>query len=536
MTSKNKGQEIPKCLTPALACILLLAFSASPLFAAGNNAQSVQDFLELKEKWPDLIGSSFRLEGRATITTKDYVKLKGCELTFRSSRPLPKLQGNSKVVEVSGRLAKENGGKLFIEIDSITELPTDLQTVKLRESGLPRGSAKEWYDLATWTAARGKFYDDDELLKRAAEINLKGLKIERQALTEITPAALRKLAGRADDLKLDDSLRLDLLHESFWLEWESLQKTAPPVDPNDERDWKKDPYFMFLERLDSELPGATTTSDNVLPLLTAEYRKNPVLGYRSANEASRRVLHRLFHRDVATAAITRITRPDGSNGTLIAEQIDELISEQHTLAEQHRDNELAFLVKNVAAASRTQLNDLVQRCHDRKQEALAKEAINRWLARRELSLRKDGVSGLIQLADDRLALLQDQAGAGSLLLEAVEQTPTNTDVIERLEKLGYRKVDEQWTHPILKPQPPGAVATPKIETERDRNIRLGVPEIGMTPAELLRCLGAPSSVTRIASSGHITETWTYREGTIIRHTATIDRPHAPAIAKVVAIQ
>ena len=42
------------------------------------------------------------------------------------------------------------------------------------------------------------------------------------------------------------------------------------------------------------------------------------------------------------------------------------------------------------------------------------------LIRREQSLRKDGVTGLIQLSDERLALLQDQAGAGALLLEALE--------------------------------------------------------------------------------------------------------------------
>src|SRR6185436_7515635 len=106
----------------------------------------------------------------------------------------------------------------------------------------------------------------------------------------------------------------------------------------------------------------------------------------------------------------------------------------------------------VTTASRKQLDDLVHRCRERKQEALAKDAISLWLKRREQSLRKDGVTGLIQLSDDHLALLQDQARAGALLLEAVEQTPTNADVIERLEKLGYQKIDEKWTPPTLIPQ------------------------------------------------------------------------------------
>ncbi|HLQ45238.1 MAG TPA: hypothetical protein VK137_10950, partial [Planctomycetaceae bacterium] len=360
---------------------------------------------------------------------------------------------------------------------------------------------------------------------------------ERQELKEVTPATLRTLAGRAHDLGLDESLRFDLLHESFWLEWESLQKSAPPIDPNaDEIDVANDPLFAFLERLDGDLPGATTKSENMPPLLTDAHRKSPLLSYRNADEASRRVLHRLFHLDVATAAIARLTRPDGSNGSEIAERIDELIPEQHDLAERHRDAELAFLAKNAATISRNQLNDLVQRCRDRKQETFAKEAIVNWLKRREQSLRKDGVTGLIQLADERLALLQDQAGAGSLLLEAFQQTPKNEDIIERLKKLGYQEVNGQWMLPTAMPTTPNRATTPMSETELDRNIRRGIPSVGMTPDQLLRCLGAPSSVTRIATFGRVTESWTYREGASIRHTATIEGRPNLRTASVVAIQ
>ena len=68
------------------------------------------------------------------------------------------------------------------------------------------------------------------------------------------------------------------------------------------------------------------------------------------------------------------------------------------------------------------------------------------------------------------------------------------------------------------------------------NIRRGIPSKDMTPAQLLRCLGAPSSVTRIATSGQVTETWTYREGLIVRYTATIERRPNRGTAKVIAIQ
>ncbi len=518
--------------------VLMLSFTSQRPFAAGGGAQSIQSFVEFKDKWADLVGSSFRVEGHTTIVTKNYVKFKACDLTFRSSRPLPKLIGNSKVVEISGRLAKESDGKLFFEIDSIKELPTDLQTVKQRKDKLSssRSTSKDWYELADWAAARGKFYEDDGLLKEAENLRLKSLRIERSEFTEITPEALRKLSERARAEGVGDAAAFELLHEAYWLEWETLRKTPPPPDLNAEIDLMKDPLFVFLKRLDAEFAGAAQKANDVLPLLANEYRRNPVLSYHNADAANRPVFHRLFHLEVAAAAIARITKADGSNGAEIADRIDELIPEQHASAEKHRDQNLAYQSQNSSTLSRTQLNDLIQRCRERKLEDFAKEAITRWLARREKSLRKDGVTGLIQLSDERLALLQDQAGAGSLLLEAIEQTPTNANIIERLTKLGFKEINGKWINPNASAATIEASVAQSADAQIEMNIRRGIPSKDMTPAQLLRCLGAPSSVTRIATSGQVTETWTYREGAIVRYTATIERRPNRGTAKVIAIQ
>lgn len=517
--------------------VVTLVWLCAPasLFAAG--AQSLESFLELKDKWSELVGSSFRIEGQYSILGKDRVKLKKCDLLFRSARPLPRLPGTSRVVELSGRLAKDPDGKLYVELDSIKELPTDLQTLQQRESTLSRSPSKEWYELAKWAAARGQFYEDEDLLKRARAINVKALNLERQELKEATPVALRRLADRVRELGLDDSQRLDLLHESLWLEWESLRKSAAPIPSDaDDIDFDKDSAFAFLKRLDNDLPGAAEPQEAVLPLLANEYRKNPVLSYRSAAQTSRVALHRLFHVEVALAAVARVSKPDGSNGDVIAEQLDKLVPEQRDLAERHRLAKLTFEVKNAANLSRTQLQDLATRCRERQQEALAKEAITAWLARREKSLRKDGVTGLVQLADERLALLQDQAGAGSLLLEALQQAPTNSDVLDRLKSLGYQEVNGKWQAPQSLANAPNATPAPAVESELDRNIRMGIPSVGMTAAQLIRCLGAPSSVTRVVTSGRVTETWTYREGAAVRHTATIERRPTRGTATVIAIQ
>ena len=342
---------------------------AIPATANAAGAQSLESFIEQKPQWPDLVGSNFRIEGRYAILTRDLVRMRNCELAFK---PLKQLQvsGTSKVIEVSGRLAKENtSGKLYFELDSVRFLPSDLQTLAERERVISRGMSKQWYELADWADARGRFYNDEELLERARVIKRKGLHLERQELKELTPAALRRLSARVTELGLEDTLRLDWLHESLSLEWDSLQKTAPKADLTaDEFDTTKDPLFQFLVRVDQDLPGAKTRADGILPVEVNEYRRNSVLSYRNADDSRRRKFERLFHVEVATAAIQRMTKSDDSNGEEVAKHLDELLPEQQAIAEQFRDRELAYLAKNSAMLSRTQLGDLLQRCRDRKQD------------------------------------------------------------------------------------------------------------------------------------------------------------------------
>ena len=516
-----------------LAVLFLLV--PSVLQAAG--AQSLESFLELKPKWTDLVGSPFRIEGHYAFLVRDSLKMKNCDLPFKASQPI-KLAGPSRVVEVTGRLAKDvNTGKLYFEVEQVRQLPTDLQTLAERERAISRGTAKQWYELAEWASSRGKFYNDEELVERALLANRKGLNLERKELKELTPAALRALTARIAELGLENALRLDWLHESYWLEWEALQKSAPAIDLTaDEVDVKKDPLLQFIERLDKELPGAKTPAGEVLPLLVNEYRRNPALTYHNAPEVKRRTLDRLFHVEVVTAAIARVTKPDGSNGVEVANRIDELIPEQHTLAEKHRDAELVFLSKTAATLTRNQLGDLVQRCRDRKQQALGDEAISSWLARREQVLRKDGVTGLIQLADERLALLQDRPGAGALLLEGLQIAPKNEDIIERLKKLGYQEINGKWVPPQANPAAPNVPVPAADETDLERFIRLGVPKIGMTPAQLLKCLGSPQSLTRVATAGQVTETWIYRDGPTVRYSVTVARRPSRGTAEVVSVK
>jgi hypothetical protein len=528
----------PQRLWGVLWTVLWFVLSAGvlPSVLLAADAQSLESFLELKPKWPELVGLSFRIEGQYAILGRDSLRMKHCELPFRSAQPL-RISSSSRVIEVSGRLAREAvNGKLYFEIDTVRELPSDLQTMSERERILFRGNSKQWYELAAWASARAKFYDDKELLERALLATRKALNLERQELSEVTPQALRTLSKRVRELGLDDSLRLDWLHESYVLEWESLQKTLAKAEPTGTvTDVEQDPLFQFLGRLDKDLPGAGHPIEPPLPMLANEYRQSPIQAYRQATDSTRRTLERLLHIEVAFAALSRLVRPDRRNGSEIADRFDELIPERHDHAERLRDAELEFLARNAATLTRHEISDLVRRCGERKLDTLAKEALKRWFIKREESLRKGGVTGLMQLAQERIALLQDQPGAGALLMEALQLAPGNADVIEQLKNLGYREVDGQWVSPNL--HPPGADASkpPVAETELERNIRLGIPMVGMTSVQLLKCLGTPQSLTRIASSGRVTETWIYRDGATVKYSATILRQPNRGTAEVVAI-
>ena len=103
-------------------------------------------------------------------------------------------------------------------------------------------------------------------------------------------------------------------------------------------------------------------------------------------------------------------------------------------------------------------------------------------------------------------------------------------------KLGYQQVNGQWVQPQAVPQPPNSPPPAGPETDLERNIRLGVPAVGMTAADMLKCLGSPQSLTRVATASQITETWTYRDGTSIRHTITVERQIQRRTANVVAVQ
>ena len=54
-------------VTLNLLAALMLAVAPQGLFAAGGGAQSIQSFVEIKNNWADLVGSSFRIEGSKAV-------------------------------------------------------------------------------------------------------------------------------------------------------------------------------------------------------------------------------------------------------------------------------------------------------------------------------------------------------------------------------------------------------------------------------------------------------------------------------------
>ena len=89
-------------MTGALCLLCLIA--VRDVSAA---AQPIEDFMKLKPKWNELVGSKFYLEGRVNGGTENLFGLMGCPLEFRMKEKVPKFEGRKEVIEVNAELARD---------------------------------------------------------------------------------------------------------------------------------------------------------------------------------------------------------------------------------------------------------------------------------------------------------------------------------------------------------------------------------------------------------------------------------------------
>jgi hypothetical protein len=493
-TAESRFRLAGRRWRPILLALVLLLLALVVPEPAHAETLSVPELNEKIEQWR--VGRKvpppvrYQIEGRAIPTGRHRLQFRGCTVPFESKAELSEPTRRNANREVTGMVVRnEETGMYSFQIESVRELPSDLETYFERRRELRREAPEKWYELGKWAARRGEFYNDHELLVRSEEAFAHALDLERQALSRENPEGLLALAEKAHRLHLPEKLSQELLHEGVSILWRnSRRQTGSDLD-------------SLLALLVGRLPGATEPLSEPQDELQKAYFESPRETYLAADPPTRRILHRLLYADVLLRTITPELASDGSNGFAVAKKLEGEIPEQHALAETFRDKALAARAKGVESLPKSELLALAQEYRDRQQSESADHLIESWLMLRQRRLEPDDTEGLIELTDEYRNLLKRNDRADRLLIDAWKKNPKSIDLARRLQQAGYRLFEQTWMT--------AAEYNARPEGKLEQAIRTGRIEAGMTSGNVRRSLGEPQRMARAATSGVITEVWTY---------------------------
>jgi hypothetical protein len=473
-----------------LAALILLAGAGS----ARAETWSVMQFEEKMREWkadrklpPPL---TYTIEGRVSLYSKDRLRLLRCDVPFLSKSELPVFSRKLPNVEVTGKIVVDSrSGEYSFEVSSVREVASDLEKFNELHRKVRQEPADKWYELGRWAEARGEFYKDDVLLARSEDAYRHAIALERKELAREKPEALLELAEKSSTYRVPPALRQEIIHEAFYRLWKGSQKSAI-------RDVED-----LASRMAKQLPGSTETMNYWPDELLKKYLSEPLETYASADAATRRKIHRLLYVDLMMRTIVSRLEDDASNGFEIAEQIDLVIHEQGSRAEEYRDRALKSRAAEIDKLTRTQVIELAEKYRSRQEPKQADQVLESWLTKRLRGLDPDDTEGLLDVTDDYRRLLRQEALADRLLIEAWKRNPKAGDIIERLKELGYRLFEGSWLS--------AAEFSDRPEGQLEQAIRQGRVETGMTAGNVRRALGEPLSKARAATAGQVTEVWTY---------------------------
>lgn len=491
-------------LIPLLSLFPLMSASAAETFF-------IADFLDAQKQWPDFAekATAIHLQGRPEQIARTRLKLYKSDLVLRSldNAKLPVVPREVQTIEVRGRLVKAGESFEFL-VDDLRVMPTDLETLKTRQQGLPDNKPEPWYELYQWAKRRGTFYEDRELLDQMTELARRGLAAARKALGQETYAGLKAIAEQVPQLGLPESFRAELIHEAWQLRWIAEQEKSTQPLPE------------LADEFQKEMPGAVTVLKPPQPKLAEKYLQSPVAVYNQSDTAEREKLHRIFYAEILLASIKQKASADGSNGLTVADAIDKVIPEHHGIAEKYRDQALDYRVQNIARLTQQEVVELSELFRQRNEAERARKALTSWIESRVDLLKQEGPDGLMQAAALYRNLLEDEQQEAELLKAAWKLNPDLEEVTVRLTTLGYKLGDGQWLAPekaALKPEDP--IKQAMLE---------GRVLPGMTPEQVRKSQGKPLQTVRIVSAGQVEELWIYGERGNSRIVIHFQRGHSGA--------
>ncbi len=505
-------------MTRRTAILLLTVFAAlvPARFAFAAGAYSVEEFMARKDKWNELQSVQVRVEGRYASIGKNIVRFERCPLTFRGKREFGKPIRNTRSVEVSGYLSRQGARHVFVVL-SLRELASDGERFRTELGRIERDNYAETYELCEWALRRGRFYDDKKLTATAQTTCQRTISMERRAKARGDSGLLLGLSEKAWQFQLPDAFVNELKHEAYVVRWQQLKKQSASAQQLE----------ALARELSDKLPGATAPLKALSQETADAYAASPLTYYSKADADQRKRLHRRLRNAIWQKRILLEANAEGSNGFEVAALLDEHLPEQHALAESFRERELQFEFVRAEKLTRRRMLALAARFKERKNAVRAKETIERWLAAREEQYRQDGESGLLQLADEYVTLLDDSERAAPFLTEAYGRNPKSKEINSRLQRLGYTLRDGKWlTREQSKTLP---------VSELTQAMREGRVSVGMTAQQVHKTLGRPTSVVRSVTAGEVSEVWIYGDRNSSRLTVSLLRRPTRRDATVVDV-
>lgn len=496
--------------------LLLLAGGSLPGAASGAETVWSVEKLNGTKPWDKFVESSLpiRVEGRIGGFGGGQLRLLRCDAKFMVDSHKLRSVAPKSTIELTGHFRKD-GSKLEFDVDELRVVPSYVDQYDVRSSRLKRGTSEEWDELGDWISQLGRFYEDEELLKKGTEAYSKAIETDYAALKPDDAEGRFSLATRMDERKLSARRKMELVHEGLQIRWQLLQKVTPP----DLKGWQE-----FAERLADHLPGTTQPVLKPMRELQERYELDPVSIYRKADDELRKQLHRLFFVSVTRKRLLHnAAEEDGRNGEGIADQIAELIPEEAALAEDQRRQNLAYRLAHLETATRIEIEDLAAKLRERNQNDKANQALIGWVKSHESRLKGDGIVGLLQLAEEYLTLLNKEAEAVEYLADAYRIDPTYEEIKTRFAALGYHWRNSRWIK--------AEAGRPAEPTTSDNTSPTGISR-DMSATELRNLLGEPSSLSRAITSRGITEVWSYGPVGSSRLVVRLEQKGADATPKV----
>jgi hypothetical protein len=487
-----------------LVVILVCFFAVGSLEAA---TKSVEEFLAQKDRWKTQLDRKVVVEGRVSTMKGTTIILQKCStiIEFRSDRPLPEANG-SHVAEVEGTLAiDETSNRVYFQVSKVKLVPDDVSRVQKARGNLPRDEVGQWYALGEWALNRAKFYGktDDPLYAEAKQMFGQAVAKERRLLKPRTPQSLRELAIKSRRYGIDEPTRTSILHESYFLEWQSIRL----------KDDSKN-ILGLASSVESALPGGSDAlpEETGLDKLRAGYLAGVLKFYdETPDPAVRRKLHRLLYQTIVADALDQEKSPDGKNGKVLAKILTDYLPERIDEAKTYIAAERNWRLKNVQNKDRREMIALQEEFLEIGDKQNAALTLKKWFDQQETEQRRRGVDGLLQLATEyeyRMDMVTAEEEkerlhkvVTELLLDAFRKNQGLGTTQTRLEGYGFQLKDGVWRTPAQMEQ--------FRNTPRQRAMAEGRVVPGMTNDEVFKSLGKPDRVTRVLTARNVIELWAY---------------------------